>query len=99
MARETHSRQRQLREQIAQLAARLIAEDGIDELARSATVINSQTENIGARRLHTILERVLETVSFNAPDEVQGRVVIDRAYVQDRLSELLKDQDLSRFIL
>ena len=74
-------------------------DDGIDELARSATVINSQTENIGARRLHTIMERVLETVSFDAPDEVQGHVKIDRAYVQDRLSELLKNQDLSRFIL
>jgi ATP-dependent HslUV protease ATP-binding subunit HslU len=73
--------------------------DGIDELARSATVINSQTENIGARRLHTILERVLENVSFDAPDEVSGRVAIDHAYVAERLQELLQNQDLSRFIL
>jgi ATP-dependent HslUV protease ATP-binding subunit HslU len=73
--------------------------DGIDELARSSAVINSQAENIGARRLHTILERVLEPVSFNAPDETQGHVTIDRAYVQDRLKDLLQNQDLSRFIL
>jgi ATP-dependent HslUV protease ATP-binding subunit HslU len=74
-------------------------DDGIEELARCATVINSQTENIGARRLHTILERVLENISFDAPDEVSGRVAIDRAYVSERLQELLQNQDLSRFIL
>jgi ATP-dependent HslUV protease ATP-binding subunit HslU len=74
-------------------------DDGIDELARCATVINSQTENIGARRLHTIMERVLEQVSFEAPDEVSGRLAIDRAYVGERLQELLQNQDLSRFIL
>lgn len=74
-------------------------EDGIAELARSATSINSQAENIGARRLHTIMERVLENVSFDAPDEMQGRVVIDRPYVEERLKDLLQNQDLSRFIL
>jgi len=74
-------------------------DDAIEELARSATVINSQAENIGARRLHTILERVLESVAFDAPDDVQGRVVIDRAYVHERLKDLLENQDLSRFIL
>jgi ATP-dependent HslUV protease ATP-binding subunit HslU len=75
------------------------AEDGIAELAAAASQINEQTENIGARRLHTILERVLEEVAFNAPDETQGRVTIDRAYVRNRLKELMQNQDLSRFIL
>lgn len=77
----------------------VFTDDGIDELARSASVINADTENIGARRLHTILERVLENVSFDAPDEVHGQVRIDRSYVNERLQELLKNQDLSRFIL
>jgi ATP-dependent HslUV protease ATP-binding subunit HslU len=77
----------------------VFTEDGIDELARSASIINSQTENIGARRLHTIMERVLENVSFDAPDEASGRITIDSGYVRERLKELLQNQDLSRFIL
>lgn len=74
-------------------------DDGIKEIAITASTANTQIENIGARRLHTILERILEDVSFNAPDLVQGKVTIDKAYVQERLGALLKDQDLSRFIL
>jgi ATP-dependent HslUV protease ATP-binding subunit HslU len=74
-------------------------DDGITELALSASKVNEQAENIGARRLYSILERVLEEVAFEAPDSLSGRVVIDRQYVLDRLGELLEDQDLSRFIL
>ncbi len=73
--------------------------DGIDELARAAESVNSSTENIGARRLHTILERILEDVSYEAPDMGQGRVVVNRAFVRQALKEIIEDQDLSRYIL
>ena len=74
-------------------------DDAIDEIARIAAEVNERTENIGARRLHTILERLLDQVSFDAP-EMQGReVVIDGAYVRERLESVLQDQDLSRYIL
>ncbi len=74
-------------------------DDAIDELARSAATINAQSENIGARRLHGILERVLEDVSYDAPDEARGRVVVDAEYVKERLSKLMENKDLSQFIL
>ncbi|MEW6278317.1 MAG: ATP-dependent protease ATPase subunit HslU [Candidatus Eremiobacterota bacterium] len=74
-------------------------EDGLDELAAIAQRVNTDTENIGARRLHTILEKVLEDVSFDAPDNVQPKLTVDCAYVRGQLAEVLKDQDLSRFIL
>ena len=74
-------------------------DDGIDALADIADRVNSNTENIGARRLHTILEKVLEDLLFDAPEAVSGHVRIDSAYVEDKLAELLKDEDLSRFIL
>lgn len=74
-------------------------DDGIEEIARSAQQVNSQGENIGARRLHTIMERILEDVSFDAPERIGQKVVVDRAFVQDRLKDVLQDQDLSRFIL
>src|SRR5690606_6567095 len=73
--------------------------DGIEEVARLAQEVNERTENIGARRLHTIMERLLEDVSFDAPDQVPPRVVIDRAYVRERLSDIVTDVDLSRYIL
>jgi ATP-dependent HslUV protease ATP-binding subunit HslU len=73
--------------------------DGIEELAETAFRVNQETQNIGARRLHTILERVVEEISFQAPDIPEKRVVIDRAYVTGRLAEILKKEDLSRFIL
>ena len=57
------------------------------------------TQNIGARRLHTILERVIEELSFEAPDRPEKHVKIDAAYVRERLDALVKDEDLSRFIL
>ncbi|HMK55284.1 MAG TPA: ATP-dependent protease ATPase subunit HslU [Dissulfurispiraceae bacterium] len=74
-------------------------EDAVDELAGIAAVVNEKTENIGARRLHTVLERLLEDVSFNAPDLKDSAIDIDRAYVKKKLSDIVKDEDLSRYIL
>ncbi|HBF34868.1 TPA: HslU--HslV peptidase ATPase subunit [Candidatus Sumerlaeota bacterium] len=73
--------------------------DGVEQLADSAFRVNQQAENIGARRLHTVMEKVFEDVSFNAPDMKGQSVVIDRAYVNSRLEEIIKDEDLSKFIL
>ena len=75
------------------------AEDGIAELARVAAEVNRRTENIGARRLHTILERLLEDVSFDASDRDDKNIVIDAAYVHRRLDDIVKDEDLTRYIL
>jgi ATP-dependent HslUV protease ATP-binding subunit HslU len=61
--------------------------------------VNENTENIGARRLHTIMERVLDIISFEAPDMKEKNVVIDPAYVSKMLADIVKDQDLSRYIL
>lgn len=74
-------------------------EDGIKEMAAIAARVNEGTENIGARRLHTILEKVVEEVSFEAPDLANTAIKVDRAFVQDRLSDVVEDKDLSRFIL
>lgn len=73
--------------------------DAIRELARFAWQVNQSSQNIGARRLYTILERVLEAYSFDAPDMPPGRVQIDARVVSERLAEITEDQDLSRFIL
>jgi ATP-dependent HslUV protease ATP-binding subunit HslU len=73
-------------------------DDGIDAIARLATLVNEQTENIGARRLHTMLEKVLESVSYEAPER-GGAIVVDAAYVEGRLADIVKDQDLSQYIL
>jgi ATP-dependent HslUV protease ATP-binding subunit HslU len=73
--------------------------DAIDAMADLAHQVNRTTQNIGARRLHTILERVVEQVSFDAPDLEDKRVPIDAAFVRERLEALVKDEDLSRFIL
>jgi ATP-dependent HslUV protease ATP-binding subunit HslU len=75
------------------------SDDGIDEIARLARQVNEQTENIGARRLHTIVEKLLDEVSFAAPEVEEKRVLVDASYVRDRLAELVKDEDLSRYIL
>jgi ATP-dependent HslUV protease ATP-binding subunit HslU len=75
------------------------AEDAIDAMADLAHQVNQSTQNIGARRLHTILERVVEDVSFDAPDRPDKRMTIDAAYVRERLDALAKDEDLSRYIL
>ncbi len=74
-------------------------DDGIDEIARLACLVNEQTENIGARRLHTVVERLLEEISFDAPDSAQGTLRVDAAFVLERLGPLVKDEDLSRYIL
>jgi ATP-dependent HslUV protease ATP-binding subunit HslU len=73
--------------------------DAIDEIADIAEHVNEKTENIGARRLHTVLEKLLEDISFEAPEKKNGKLVIDKKYVQQKLSEIVKDQDLSRYIL
>jgi ATP-dependent HslUV protease ATP-binding subunit HslU len=61
--------------------------------------VNQSTENIGARRLHTVMERLLETVSFEAPDSTNKPIIVDRDYVDAHLGALIKDEDLSRYIL
>ena len=73
--------------------------DALEEVARFAFRVNEGTENIGARRLHTIMERVLDEISFEAPEKKGQQFVVDAAYVQKMLSEIVKDQDLSRYIL
>jgi ATP-dependent HslUV protease ATP-binding subunit HslU len=73
--------------------------EALDEIAHFAFRVNENTENIGARRLHTIMERVLDVISFEAPDLKEKEVTIDAAYVQKMLSDIVKDQDLSRYIL
>ena len=74
-------------------------EDAVTEVANFAFRINEQTENIGARRLHTIMERLLEEISFRAPEMSGENVEIDAAYVRERLSDIVEDIDLSRYIL
>jgi len=75
------------------------SEDGIDTIANLAYEVNSKIENIGARRLHTIIERVLDEISFTATDRSGEKIVIDAKYVKDNLGNLVKDTDLSKFIL
>ncbi len=75
------------------------SDDAIASIARFAAQVNSQTENIGARRLHTILEKVLDEISFEAPEMKKKQVRIDAAYVEKQLANIVKDQDLSRYML
>jgi len=78
-------------------------EDAVAEIAGMATIVNDRMENIGARRLHTIMERVFDEISFEAPDMVVPgslrEIVVDAKYVRDRLSDIIKDEDLSKYIL
>jgi ATP-dependent HslUV protease ATP-binding subunit HslU len=74
-------------------------EDSIAEIAEMATLINERTENIGARRLYTIMEKLLDEISFNAPDSAGKNMVIDSRYVRERLKDFVEDEDLSRYIL
>ena len=74
-------------------------DDGIDKIAELATEINQNVENIGARRLHTIMEKLLEDVSYNASDMGPQKININTKYVEKNLGELIKSQDLSKFIL
>ncbi len=75
------------------------SEDAVQTIARFATTVNEATENIGARRLHTILEKVLDELSFEAPDLKKKTVKVDAAYVNKQLADIVKNQDLSRYIL
>ena len=75
------------------------SEDGIDMIANLAYEVNSKVENIGARRLHTIIERVLDEISFTATDRDGEKINIDANYVQNNLGDIVKDTDLSKFIL
>jgi len=75
------------------------AEDAIDEIAEIAEKVNEDAENIGARRLHTVMEKVMEEISFKAPNIKKKKIPINRKYVQSQLKDILEDQDLSRFIL
>jgi len=74
-------------------------DDGIEMLAKISTEVNSSIENIGARRLHTIIEKVLDDISFNATDKAGEKIVVDKEFVQKNLGNLVKDTDLSKFIL
>jgi ATP-dependent HslUV protease ATP-binding subunit HslU len=92
-----------IKQQVALLATEEITlhftKDSIEEIAATAASVNERTENIGARRLHTILERLLDDVSFAAPEMRGQEVAIDANYVQERLAPILKNEDLSRYIL
>ena len=74
-------------------------DDGIETLADISTHINSTIENIGARRLHTIIEKVLEDISFTAPDKSGEKVIVDKQFVEKNIGNIIKDKDLSKFIL
>ncbi|MCQ2555004.1 MAG: ATP-dependent protease ATPase subunit HslU [Clostridia bacterium] len=75
------------------------SEDGIDEIATISHLMNEQTENIGARRLHTVMEKLLEDISFNVSDMNEDKIVIDRKYVEERFEETIAQEDLDRYIL
>jgi ATP-dependent HslUV protease ATP-binding subunit HslU len=91
---------RQYRELLATENVELVFdESGISEIAAIAVEVNTRSENVGARRLHTILERLLDEISFVAPERSGTSVLIDAAYVRERLGPVLEDQDLSRYIL
>ena len=77
----------------------VFSEDAVAEIARIAAEVNGRSQNIGARRLHTIMERVLDQISFEAPDMKEKNVTVDADYVRNMLAEIVKDQDLSRYIL
>jgi ATP-dependent HslUV protease ATP-binding subunit HslU len=92
-----------IKQQIALLATEEIelnfSRDSIEEIAGIAAQVNERTENIGARRLHTVMERLLDEISFDAPEKKGAKVDIDAAYVRERLADVLKSEDLSRYIL
>jgi ATP-dependent HslUV protease ATP-binding subunit HslU len=74
-------------------------DDAIAELARVADQVNRTSENIGARRLHTVMERLLEDISFDAPDLEERTLTLDAAYVRGKLNDIAKDEDLTKYIL
>ena len=74
-------------------------DDAVEKIAETAAEVNNSTENIGARRLHTVLEKLLDEISFNAPDMKEREIVIDAGYVEEKIADIVKDRDLSRYIL
>jgi len=92
-----------IKQQIALLATEDVAitflDESIEEIADIATRVNDRTENIGARRLHTIMERMLDEISFDAPDNKGAKITINAEYVRERLTDIVKSEDLSRYIL
>jgi ATP-dependent HslUV protease ATP-binding subunit HslU len=74
-------------------------ESAIEEIASIASKVNERMENIGARRLHTVMEKLLDEVSFDAPDMATKEVIIDKNYVAEKLRDILEDENLSRYIL
>ena len=74
-------------------------DEAVDDIARIAEEVNNKTENIGARRLHTIMERVLDALSFDASDLEEKEFVVTADYVKEQLADISEDQDLSRYIL
>jgi ATP-dependent HslUV protease ATP-binding subunit HslU len=79
--------------------ALVFKDDAIAEIAEVAAIVNEKMENIGARRLYTIMETLLEEISFDAPEMVEKGVVIDAEYVREKLEDIVEDEDLSRYIL
>jgi ATP-dependent HslUV protease ATP-binding subunit HslU len=77
----------------------VFAEDGVLEMASLAAEVNQKTEDIGARRLHTVLEKILEDLSFHAPNVENKTFTVTADYVREQLSDIARDEDLSRFIL
>jgi ATP-dependent HslUV protease ATP-binding subunit HslU len=77
----------------------VFADDAIQAVAEFATVVNERTENIGARRLHTVMERLLDEVSFAAPELADQTITIDAVYVRRMLADIVKNEDLSRYVL
>ncbi|MGH7791947.1 MAG: AAA family ATPase, partial [Thermodesulfobacteriota bacterium] len=77
----------------------IFKDDSMFEIAEIAAQVNDSTENIGARRLHTIMEKILEDISFNAPDLPKQKIVIDAKYVKEKIEGIVKDRDLSHYIL
>jgi ATP-dependent HslUV protease ATP-binding subunit HslU len=75
------------------------SDEALQEVAKFAAAVNEATENIGARRLHTIMEKLLDEISFEGPDLKKKIVRVDAAYVQKQLADIVKNQDLSRYIL
>ena len=74
-------------------------DDAIELIAEYAAIVNERTENIGARRLHTVMERLLDEISFEGPDLAEKSITIDAAYVRRMLADIVKNEDLSRYIL
>ncbi|HXY61384.1 MAG TPA: ATP-dependent protease ATPase subunit HslU [Nitrospirota bacterium] len=92
-----------IKQQVALLATEQVSidftKDSIEEIADIAARVNERTENIGARRLHTIMERLLDEISFDAPDKQGAKITINAEYVRERLTDIVKSEDLSRYIL